>query len=131
MRHLKIYEQYIGAEATAEAPVIAGEKSPTEETPPTETKPHFEVESTDIISTKDNAEGNYKVNFKNADGEDTTIEIAGASKPEFMQDTMVSKIEMIPDSSSDGKTYSIMGYYDKMPDMPGEFELNKVLIEEI
>jgi hypothetical protein len=44
---------------------------------------------------------------------------------------MISNIEMIEDSSSDGKKYSIVGYYDEVPDQEGEYELKKVLIEEV
>ena len=44
---------------------------------------------------------------------------------------MVSKMEMIPDSSSDGKLYSIIGYYDKSTDIPTGYDLKKVLIEEV
>ena len=59
------------------------------------------------------------------------IEIAGASEPEYVGSSMVSNIEMIEDSSSDGKIYSIVGYYDEVPGQDGEYELKKVLLEEI
>jgi hypothetical protein len=91
---------------------------------------NYEVESTDIKSTDGSTEGNYFVNFLNAEGKDTTIEIAGAADPEFVGDSMVSDIEMIPDSSSDGRNYSIIGYYDKILEPGSPYELKKVLISE-
>ena len=36
---------------------------------------------------------------------------------------------MIPDSSSDGREYSVVGYYDEVPETSGAYELKKVLIE--
>lgn len=124
MKHLKIYEQYL-----KEIPV---EKIPIGETilEDPEKSVHFETETTDFKSTPDNTEGNYIVFFKNSDGQDTTMEIAGANNPEFIGDKMVSSIEMIPDSSSDGKTYSVVGYYEEIPNSGGQYELKKVLIEE-
>ena len=116
MKHLRIYEQY------------AEEVMPMEDTA---TDVHFETETTDFRPTDMNSEGNYIVTFQNANGEDTTIEIAGASEPEYVGDSMVSNIEMIEDSSSDGRRYSIVGYYDEVPGQDGEYELKKVLVEEI
>ena len=118
MKHLRIYEQY----STEAMPM------PMEDTM---SDVHFETESTDFRPTDVNSEGNYIVNFQNVDGEDTTIEIAGASNPEYVGSTMISNIEMIEDSSSDGKKYSIVGYYDEVSDQEGEYELKKVLIEEV
>lgn len=115
MKHLRIYEDY------------QEETIPMEDTM---NDVHFETESSDIKSITGN-EGNYAVSFTNADGEKTTIEIAGANSPEFMGDSMVSNIEMIPDSSSDGRSYSIVGYYNAVPNGHGAYALDKVLIEEI
>jgi len=114
MKHLKIYENF--------EPEVMPEIAP-------EIEVHFETESSDIIPIS-GSEGNYKVTFQNSDGEDTTVEIAGAADPEFMGDSMVSSIEMIPDSSSDGKSYSVIGYYDLVPGLHGAYEIKKVLIEE-
>ena len=116
MKYLKIYEQF------------ASEVMPMEE--PQATATNYEVESTDIKSTDGSTEGNYFVNFVNVEGEDTTMEIAGAADPEFVGDSMVSDIEMIPDSSSDGRNYSIIGYYDKLSEPGAPYELKKVLISE-
>ena len=44
---------------------------------------------------------------------------------------MISSIDMIADSSSDGKQYSIIGYYDELTGTGGAYELKKVLVEEI
>jgi hypothetical protein len=38
---------------------------------------------------------------------------------------------MVADSSSDGKEYSIIGYYDEIKGTSGAYELKKVLIEEV
>jgi hypothetical protein len=114
MRHLKIYEDY------------------GFETMPVETTPvHFEAESTDITQGDAYTEGNYFVNFENSEGMPTTIEIGGALEPEYTGGSMVSKMEMVPDSSSDGKQYSIIGYYEKSSDIPTGYDLKKVLIEEV
>lgn len=111
MKHLKIYEDY---------------------NLPVETIPvHFETESTDIVQADAYDEGNYFVNFTNSEGNPVTIEIGGASEPEYTGGSMVSKIEMVPDSSSDGKNYSIIGYYAKSSEVPAGYELEKVLVEEI
>jgi hypothetical protein len=114
MKHLRIYEDY----QTENIPIV----SPVDGV-------HFETESSEIESIS-GSEGNYKVSFQNSDGDQTTIEIGGAYDPEFIGDNMVSSIEMIPDSSSDGKSYSITGYYDLVPDSGGAYEIKKVLIEE-
>ena len=121
MKHLKIYENFVS------------ETMPMETIPmnPGMSNVHFETESEDIISTDGNSEGNYFVNFMNSESKPTTIEICGASDPEFIGDTMVSTIEMVPDSSSDGKSYSITGYYDEIKDSGKAYQLKKVLIEEL
>lgn len=121
MKYLKIYENFV-------------EEQISDETLPIETNSkdvHFEVESNDISSTSGNTEGNYRVSFKNSEGQDTTIEICGATDPEFIGDRMVSDIEMVPDSSSDGKSYSIIGYYKEVPENKGAYSIEKVLIEEL
>jgi hypothetical protein len=114
MKYLKIYEDF-------EMENIPSELSMNDV--------HFETESSEIYPL-DSSEGNYKVNFKNSEGEDTTIEIGGADNPEFMGEEMISSIQMVPDSSSDGKNYSITGYYEIVPDTHGAYELKKVLIQE-
>ena len=114
MRHLQVFENF--------EPETLPEITSTNEV-------HFETESSEITPVS-GGEGNYQVAFQNSDGEETTIEIAGAADPEFMGDSMVSAIEMIPDSSSDGKSYGITGYYDLVPNSHGAYELKKVLIEE-
>jgi len=116
MKHLRIYEQY------------SPEAMPIEDTM---SDVHFETESTDFVNTNGNSEGNYIVTFQNADGENTTIEIAGATNPEYVGDSMIGNTEMIQDSSSDGRAYSAVGYYDKVPGGHGAYELKKVLIEEV
>lgn len=89
----------------------------------------FETESTSFSPIDDEKEGDYIVNFVNADGEDTTITIGHAIDPEYVGKTMVSSIDMVPDSSSDGRAYSLVGYYDEVPGAGGAYELRKVLIE--
>ncbi len=90
----------------------------------------FETESSEIKSIQ-GSEGNYKITFTNSDGEETTIEIGGANSPKIMGDSMVSPIEMITGSSSDGKSYSVTGYYNAVPDGNGAYTLDQVLIKEI
>ena len=114
MKHLKIFENF--------EPETLPEVVPTSDV-------HFETESSEITPIS-GGEGNYAVSFQNSEGEETTVEIAGAADPEFVGDSMVSAIEMIPDSSSDGKTYGITGYYDLVQGSHGAYELKKVLIEE-
>ncbi len=114
MKHLRIYEDY-------QTETIPMEDSMSDV--------HFETETSEIKSIS-GSEGNYMVSFQNSEGEETTIEIGGANSPEFMGDSMVSNIEMIPDSSSDGKSYSVVGYYDLVPNSHGAYDLKKVLIEE-
>jgi len=133
MKYLKIYEQYLEENPLKE--ISIGEvplKSPREtivEDP--EESVHFETETTNFKSTPYNTEGNYIVYFKNSEGQDTTIEIAGAHNPEFIGNKMISAIEVIPDSASDGKTYSVVGYYEEIPNTSGQYELKKILIEEV
>lgn len=115
MKHLKIYEKF------------STETLPMEDTI---SDVHYETESSDITSSDESSEGDYFVLFKNSEGENTTIEIASAIDPEFMGNSMVSNIEMIQGSSSDGKSYNVTGYYDKLPETGGAYELKKVLIEE-
>lgn len=121
MKYLKIYENFVSEQMPMETLPMETDMSNV----------HFEVESDEIMPTDGNTEGNYYVNFKNSEGQDTTIEICGAADPEFVGDTMVSDIEMVQDSSSDGKPYSVTGYYKEVPGTQGAYELEKVLIEEI
>jgi len=129
MKHLKIYEQYLEETPIEEIPIGETPVKTIIEDP--EESVHFETETTNFKSTSDNTEGNYIVYFKNSEGQDTTMEIAGAHNPEFIGDKMIGTIEMIPDSSSDGKTYSVIGYYEEIPNTDGQYELKKLLIEEI
>lgn len=120
MKHLKIYESFVG-----EAEPEIG----TQEVVDNPEMGHFETESTNFVPTKDDEEGDYVVTFTNADGEDTTIYIGHANEPEYVGKSMISSIDMIPDSSSDGKEYSVVGYYDEISGSDGAYELKKVLIE--
>ena len=115
MKHIKIYEKF------------STETLPMEDTI---SDVHYESESSDITSSDESSEGVYFVLFKNSEGENTTIEISSALNPEFMGNSMVSNVEMIKDSSSDGRSYNVTGYYDKLPQTGGAYELKKVLIEE-
>jgi hypothetical protein len=117
MRHLRIYENFVGEvepEIGQDAPMGVG---------------NFETESTDFLPTEENEEGDYAVKFVNADGEETTVIIGHAVDPEYVGKKMISSIDMIPDSSSDGKEYSFVGYYDEIEGTSGAYELKKVLIE--
>ena len=120
MRHIRIYEQF----DMAAAPEMI-------EAPELGTGSHFEAETTEFRPTTDDEEGEYVVNFTNHDGEETTINIRFANEPEYVGNTMISSIDMVEDSSSDGKQYSIIGYYDKSSDVPAGYDLKKVLIEEV
>ena len=138
MKHLKIYESFVGR------PVknmdmggeqmdmeMGGEQMDMEmggeqmDMDPA----NFETETTKFVPTQDDEEGDYIVNFTNANGEETTMAIGHSVDPEYVGGNMVSSIEMIPDSSSDGREYSIVGYYDEVPGSEGAYELKKVLIE--
>lgn len=120
MRHIRIYEQFDMA-ATPE--MI--------EAPGLESGAHFEAETTEFRPTKEDEEGEYVVNFTNPSGEETTINIRFANEPEYVGNSMISSIDMVEDSSSDGKQYSIIGYYDEVKGTGGAYELKKVLIEEV
>ena len=43
---------------------------------------------------------------------------------------MISTLEVLPDSSSDGKEYNIVGLYDESSETEGEYELTRIMIEE-
>lgn len=122
MKHIKIYESFI------DAPEVGEETKAMLPEPIQSTG--FEAESTDFESTSDSEEGDYKVNFINADGEETTLVIGYANNPEYVGNSMVSSVDMIPGSSSDGREYSIVGYYDESPDFDGAYVLKSVLIGE-
>lgn len=118
MKYLKIYEDY-----QEEMMVYPGQE---------ETGTVFSTETTDIKPTDaSTSEGNYIITFSNSEGQDVTMEIAGASSPEYKGEKMMSPIEVISGSSSDGKEYSVTGHYTKVPGGIGEYELQKVLVEEI
>lgn len=119
MRHIRIYEQF----ATETTPDL---DAPAEITAASQ----FEVETTDFVATSDEEEGEYVVNFINAEGEDTTIQVGFANDPEYVGDSMVGSMDMVEDSSTDGKTYTAVGYYDEIPDTGGAFQLKKVLVAE-
>ena len=128
MKHLKIYENYINESgAMPEIDVLAPDMDVMD--PKNTMTGGFETESTDFIPTKENEEGDYIVKFSNQEGEEVTVTIGHAIDPEYMGKKMISAIEMIPDSSSDGRQYSFIGYYDEIPGSAGAYELKKVLIE--
>lgn len=120
MRHIRIYEQF----NMAEAPEMI-------EAPELGTSAHFEAETTKFRPTTDEEEGEYVVTFTNSEGEETTINIRFANDPEYVGGSMISSIDMVEDSSSDGKSYSVIGYYDEIKGTSGAYELIKVLIEEV
>lgn len=116
-KHLKVYEQFTSAEMV-------------DATKEREVSNKFETETTDFVPTDINAEGDYVVSFTNADGEDCSIVVTGANDPKYSGNTMISTLEVVDDSSSDGKNYSVVGMYDESSDIPGEYELKRVMLEE-
>lgn len=120
MRHIRIYEQF-STEAMPDLDSPAGLAAAS----------HFEAETTNFRATSDEEEGEYVVTFTNPEGQETTIQIGFANDPEYVGDSMVSSMEMVADSSTDGKEYTAVGYYDEIPDSGGAFELKKVLVEEV
>jgi hypothetical protein len=120
MKHIRIYEQF----AIEADPEIA---TSTE----LESSSHFETETKDFRPTTDEEEGEYIVTFNNAEGQETTINIGASKEPEYVGNSMISSIDMIQDSSSDGKQYSVVGYYNEIKGTSGAYELKKVLIEEV
>lgn len=117
MKHLKIYESFAEEVETGAETMVENPNS------------HFETESTTFVPTNDDQEGDYIVTFTNADGEETTMVIGHSVQPEYVGKSMISAIDMVPASSSDGREYSIVGYYDEVPGSSGAYELKKVLIE--
>lgn len=129
MKHLRIYESF--AREVEMDPVMA-EPDMTTMSSDMEMEMNngsFEAESTDFVSTPEGQEGDYIVKFINPEGEEVTVTVGHAIDPEYMGKKMISAIEMIPDSSSDGRQYSFIGYYDEIPGSAGAYELKKVLIE--
>jgi len=141
MRHLKIYEKFV---ETSNRPMDTGEDQidmdmdtgeqmdmdmDTGEDQMDMNPSNFQVETTKFTPTQDDEEGDYIVSFNNSDGEETTMAIGHSVDPEYVGGSMISSIEMVPDSSSDGREYSIVGYYDEIPGSEGAYELKKVLIE--
>lgn len=119
MKHVKIYERY-QEEMMMVSPGSRGSVT------------SYSTETTDIKPTDAlKSEGNYIITFTNAEGQDVTMEISGASNPEYKGERMTSPIEVISGSSSDGREYSVTGHYKKVPGGIGEYELKKVLVGEI
>ena len=119
LKHLRIFEDYKTEEVMMDYPEV-------------EKEVFFTTETDNIKPTDPSvSEGNYVIMFTNAEGQDTTLEIAGAASPEYKGDKMVSPIEVIKDSSSDGKNYSVVGHYREVPGSMGQYELEKVVVEEI
>jgi hypothetical protein len=118
MKHIKIYEDY-----QEEMMVYPGQE---------ETRSIFSTETTNIKPTDAlKSEGNYIITFSNSEGQEVTMEIAGASDPKYKGENMISPIEIIPGSSSDGKEYSTIGHYTKVDGGVGEYELKKVILKEV
>lgn len=120
MRHIRIYERF----NMATDPEML-------ELPEIKSRAHFEAETTNFRPTTDEEEGEYVVIFTNQNGEETTINIMFANNPEYVSNSMISSIDMVADSSSDGKEYSIIGYYNEIEGSSGAYELQKVLLEEL
>lgn len=119
LKHIKIFERYQTEEVMMDYPEVEKEEG-------------FSTE-TDLIKPTDPlvSEGNYIITFRNSEGQDTTLEIAGAASPKYEGEKMVSPIEVIVDSSSDGKSYSVTGHYKEITDSMGQYELEKVVVVEI
>jgi len=128
MRHLKIYERFLNeSEMEVMAPKTGLGVMDTERG--MDNVGGFETESTDFIPTGESESGDYIVKFSNAEGEEVTVTIGHAIDPEYVGKKMISSIEMLPDSSSDGREYTFVGYYEEIPESAGAYELKKVLIE--
>jgi hypothetical protein len=122
MKHIKIYERFV------DAPVM-GSETETMIDSPYKTK-GFETESMDFESTSDTEEGAYKVRFTNPDGQEATLVMGYANNPEYIGKNMISSADMIEGSSSDGREYSIVGYYDESEGFEGAYILKSVIIAE-
>lgn len=119
LKHLRIFEDYQTEEVMMDYPEV-------------EKEVFFTTETDNIKPTDPSvSEGNYVIMFTNSEGQDTTLEIAGAASPKYKGDKMVSPIEVIKDSSSDGKNYSVVGHYREVPESMGQYELERVVVEEI
>lgn len=115
--HIKIYEQFSSEEMV-------------DATKEREVSKKYETESTEFIPTDINSEGDYIVSFTNSEGKDCTVTVSGANDPKYSGDSMISTLELLPDSSSDGKEYNIVGLYDEASETEGEYELTRIMIEE-
>jgi hypothetical protein len=131
MKHLKIFENYVNEfKLPSETSLVKPEIDLLDTESGIEGPGKFQTESTDFTPTSESEDGDYLVNFINSEGKETTAVIGHAIDPEYVGKKMISSIEMVPDSSSDGKEYYFIGYYDEIPGSDGAYELVKVLIEE-
>jgi hypothetical protein len=122
MKHIKIYERFV------DAPVMGSETETMIDSPYRTSG--FETESMDFESTSDTEEGAYKVRFTNPDGQEATLVMGYANNPEYIGKNMISSADMIEGSSSDGREYSIVGYYDESEGFEGAYILKSVTIAE-
>jgi hypothetical protein len=122
MKHIKIYERFV------DAPVMGSETETMIDSPYRTSG--FETESMDFESTSDTEEGAYKVRFTNPDGQEATLVMGYANNPEYIGKNMISSADMIEGSSSDGREYSIVGYYDESEGFEGAYILKSVIIAE-
>lgn len=123
MKHIRIYESFLNEDSL---PIDMYSGYPGDGDTEVVT---FETESENFFPTRENEEGDYILKFENAEGEEVTVVIGHAIDPEYMGSKMISSMNMVPDSSSDGREYSFVGYYNEIPGSAGAYELNKVLIE--
>jgi hypothetical protein len=132
MKHIQIYEKfetpYSNEPEVIDPMVVARTKA--KEISGVE-KPHFEIETENVEDTPGDAAASIIVNFKNSEGVDTVLQLGSPLKPEIVGNTMVSRLEVMPEGNSDGKQYSVIGYFTEVPNTPGAYEVKKALIEEL
>lgn len=115
MKNLQIYEDFQGM--------------PYKEDKPERTLAPHEILTQDF-QIEENPDLDYKVNFKNAEGEDASFSVEVSGEIEEVSKTEGICTLNVINPASDGKNYSATGEFVK--DAEGiEYSLDKILIQEI
>jgi len=114
MKNLKIYEDF--------------QEASFKEDKPTRTLAPHEILTQDFMMDE-NPDLDYTVNFKNADGEDTSFSVEVGEVETVSKTEGISSLNVM-NPASDGKNYSATGEFKKEADGI-EYTLEQILIQEI
>lgn len=132
MKHIQIFEKFgenYSNEPELVDPMEIARKKAKELSVISE--PHFEVETDDVVDLPGDAEASFLITFKNREGSNTTLEVGSPLEPEIAGNAMVSRLDVLPEGTSDGNEYSVIGYFSEVPNSKGAYEIKKALIEEL